>query len=108
MASNNGRHCNLHACCGDQVKVNDLIHFKLVEVLVEGKKEDAIQATLIRDGVESCVVGYLPRNVVVLAKDQYNGRLAQIVELYKDSDNSMVRKKHYRNKGMASFHLVQE
>jgi hypothetical protein len=105
-ASNNGRACQAHDCCGYQVVPGDIVQFKSVKVCVDGKEEDAIKAVLLRDGAESCVVGFLPRNIVKSQRSKFDGHCAKVLELYSKSENSTVRTKDYRNKGMASFCLI--
>ena len=60
---------------------------------VDGKIEDTIQVLRIRDGTESCTIGFLPRNIVQSGKDKFIGKFAQIIELYEDSESEVKRKK---------------
>jgi tRNA G10 N-methylase Trm11 len=50
-------------------------------------------------------VGFLPRHYVKNWED-YEGRLAQVVEFYKDSDSPEKRKKNYRNSGCCKAVLI--
>ena len=54
----NGRQCNLHACCGDNIRPGSIVTFKLAMVLIHGKKEEAIKVVHVVDGKETCTVGF--------------------------------------------------
>ena len=102
----NDRTCESHTCCGDSIKKDDVIRFKLT--VVDGKNggiQKAIKAVRISDGTETCVVAYLPQRIVNNVAENFVGKFAQIIELYDLSDNSMMRRKSNRNEGMASFRL---
>ncbi len=58
-ADSNGRSCSLHATCGQFVKPNDLVRFKEAVVEVDGRFEEAVKVVVIRNGEESCTVGFL-------------------------------------------------
>lgn len=104
----NGRSCASHECCGHHLLLDDLVRLRLCVVDIEGRTEEAIQVVRIRDGSESCVVGFLPRNLVRSSRMKYIDQFAQIIELYECSENSVKRRKSQRNKGMASFRLLQD
>jgi len=106
--SSNGRSCESHECCGEHVAPDDLVRFKLAVVDINGKTEESIKAVRIRDGTELCHIGFLPRNIVVTGKDKFVGQFAQIIELYELSENETMRRKSHRNKGIASFRLLQD
>jgi len=106
-SSNNGRCCSTHSSCGEHIRIDDLVRFKLCVVDIDGKLEEAIKVVRIRDGVESCTVGYLPRNVVESQKEKYVDKFGQIIELYGQSESTMKRRKSNRNLGMASFILLE-
>ena len=65
----NGRLCVSHDCCGEVTMIDELVWFKLTVADIDGKIEEAIQAVRIRDGTPSCVIGFLPRNIVQSGKD---------------------------------------
>ena len=62
--SNNGRSCESHDCCGKEVLPDDLIRFHACVVTIDGVDDSAVKAVRVRDGTETCLVGFLPRNVV--------------------------------------------
>ena len=106
--TSNGRSCVSHDCCGAHVTLDDLIRFRLSVADVDGKIEEAIQVIRIRDGTESCTIGFLPRNIVKSGKEKFIGKFAQIIELYEDSESEVKRRKSHRNKGVASFRLLDD
>ena len=105
-ASNHSRSCESHSCFGEHISTHDLIQFRYCVLDVYEAPEDAVKACRIRDGTESCVIGFLPRHVVVSNKERYIGKFAQIVELCEESDNKTKRLKNRRNLGIAAFSLL--
>ena len=73
-------------------------------LLAEQKVEAAIGVYWVTDGIDRCLVGFLPRHCVKHAK-YYDGRAAQIVELYHGSESPAKRKECSRYHGvcMAAF-----
>ena len=57
-----------------------------------------IEAVWVTDGIDRCRVGFLPRHLVKHHK-QYEGKLAQVVDIYKDSDSPTKKRKHHKNRG---------
>lgn len=107
-ANTNGRSCESHDCCGESISADDLIRFRLCVLNFDHGVEEALKALRIRDGTESCVVGYLPRNVVRSRKEVFIDKFAQSIELYESSDNVTKRKKSHRNCGIASFRPLED
>jgi hypothetical protein len=67
------------------------------------------QATLsasIIDRCETCHVGFIATATVVSARSRFEDKFGQIAELYKDSDNSAIRRKDFEGGGLASFRLL--
>jgi hypothetical protein len=57
-----------------------------------GGLDTKIKAFKIRDGTESCHIGFLPRHIVYgVQKEQITNKFGQVLELYKDS-NDMTKK----------------
>jgi hypothetical protein len=73
----------------------------------DGAPEEAVAAYLISVGNESCRVGFLPRSYIRI-KQSFLNRMAQVVELYRLSDNSHKRNLNHRNSGMAVCVLLDE
>jgi hypothetical protein len=63
---------------------------------------------IIRDGAESCTVGYLAKNIVKVQGPKYESRFGQITLLYKDCDSKVRREKDHRSLGAASFILLDD
>lgn len=107
-ASTNGRSCESHVCCGEHLSADDLIRFKFCVLEFEYGIEEAVKAVRIRDGTESCVVGFLPRNIVASSKNKFLDKFAQVIELYEYSENRTKRRKSHKNLGIASFRLLDD
>jgi hypothetical protein len=54
--------------------------------LDDGKEESALAAYWVGDGIDRCLVGFLPRHLLKHAND-YDGRLAQVLDMYAGSDS---------------------
>jgi hypothetical protein len=102
LGSSNGRSCNLHAVCGSQVSVGDVLRLKKTLVDVDDGVEEAISCILIRVGRETCTVGFIPRALHNFKPviDHINCH-AQVVEMYVTSRNTQKRRKNHQNMGMA-------
>lgn len=62
--NSNGRQCHLHECCGEALRIGDVV--KLVPTMLigpDGSQEEAIKAVKIVQGTEGCTVGFIPRAV---------------------------------------------
>ena len=59
-SATNGRSCESHECCGEYLSEDDLICFKYCILEFDGEVEEEVKAVRIRDGTQSCVVGFLP------------------------------------------------
>ena len=105
--TSNWRSCVSHDCCGAHVNLDDLIRFRLSVADVDGRIEEAIQVLRI-DGTESCTISFLQRNIVKSGKEKLIGKFAQIIELYEVSESEVKRRKINRNKGVASFRLLDD
>jgi hypothetical protein len=68
--------------CGHHVAVGDLVKFKVVVLEEEGGLETNIKAVKIRDGTESCHIGFLPRHIVYGGeKEQITNKFGQVLRL---------------------------
>ncbi len=61
-----------------------------------GKKESALAVYWISDGIDRCRVGLLPRHLVKQWQ-QYDERIAQVVDLYQGFDSPTKQRKNVRN-----------
>ena len=96
----NGRSCDIHGICGIIAKVDMVVKLKKVTVeCTKGFEEPAIAAIHMSMGEEKCRIGFLPKQYVARA-DFYEGRLAQIIEIYnEDTKSKYKRKASYQNCG---------
>ncbi len=64
MASNNGRCCEHHPVCGQEVVEGMLLRFRWVPVEVDGRNEMGIAAHIaLETGQDGCRVGFLKRHM---------------------------------------------
>jgi hypothetical protein len=71
-----------------------------------GKMEVAVGVYWVTDGIDRCLVGYLPRHLIKF-RDEYDGRVAQVVEFLKLSESSSQRSRSHRNRGMCTAAFLQ-
>jgi hypothetical protein len=80
--------------CGELLAVGDLVKFKLVVIKVDGDEEEAIKGIKIRDGTESCHVGFLPRHFVHgRRKEVVVNKFGQVLDLYNNSNDMTKQRK---------------
>jgi hypothetical protein len=106
LSATNSRSCSTHVCCGEHLRLGDLVCFQPTVVDIGGKVQEALAAVRIFDGTETCTVGFLPHNIVSLAREEFGWQYAQILELYEGSENRMKQHKSNQNYGIASFQLL--
>jgi hypothetical protein len=58
-----GLYYDIHDVCGNHLAVGDLVKFKVTMSLVGEKEKVVIKVIKIRDGNETCHVGFLPRHI---------------------------------------------
>ena len=113
-ASNNGRSCEEHECCGAAIVAPDVVvRFRSIQLEREvddanpSPEATAIGVFHVTDGVDGCLVGFLRRHLLKY-KDEYDGRLAQITEVFsEESASPSDRAKHHRNVGCCSAVLIE-
>ena len=87
--SDRGRSSEERACCGDVLKPDLLVRIRAVQIVVSGKEETALMVYLVTDSKDHCYVGFLRWYMVKYMK-KYNGRIAQIVEIFSDKSESCI------------------
>ena len=108
-SASNGRNCAQHSCCGATLEPDHLVTFRSVTVQDEdGILENAVVAIRISDGTETCKVGFLPRRLAKFKKENYENKFAQIIEIYKDSEELVLQRKAKRLNGVASFRMLTD
>ena len=94
-AANNGRSCKEHNVCGSVLALDQVVCFRKVQVLLDGKEESSIAVYWVTEGVDRCRIGFL-RKFAVKHWQHYEGRLGQIVDIYNEDDES--RQKRFKVK----------
>jgi hypothetical protein len=113
-ASDQGRSCEQHEVCGSLLAPDIVVRFRTVQlprsVVNEANPEPettAIAAYHVTGGIDSCCVGFLRRHLLKY-KDEYDGRLAQVIEVFgEESESPSDRAKHHRNKGCCRAVLIE-
>ena len=59
-ATNNVRACVQHACCGEHVRVGDVLRLRTVVVTIKKTPEEAVKLVKIVEGMETYTVGFIP------------------------------------------------
>ena len=107
-ASNNGRSCDRHSVCGSVLVPDVVVRIRAVQLAKDdGTEATALAVYHVTGGVDACRVGFL-RQHLVKHQDEYDGRLAQVVEIFGDeSESPSDRAKHHRNKGCCRAVLIE-
>jgi hypothetical protein len=101
-----GRNCELHACCGTVLGLDTVVRFRAVQISVDGQEQSAIAVYWVTDGIDRCRVGFLRRHLLK-HKDDYDGKLGQVVEIMGLSKDKALRKKSYHYKGWVTSVLIE-
>jgi hypothetical protein len=109
LSNTNGRSCTEHTVCGETVEVGDVLRLVKTVVTVKGVAEEAVKCVRITDGVDSCTVAFVPRNLhnLEIVKKNINNFVI-VKEVYADSDNTYKKRKASKNFGMAGVVLLSE
>lgn len=71
-------------------------------VTIKSQPEEAVKLVKIADGTDCCTVGFVPRVFSRMPRVEQNiNKFVQVVELYKDSENTYKRKLSNKNFGVA-------
>ena len=103
--SGRGRSSEEHAVCGEALAIDSVVRFLAIQILNDcGIEETALGVFWVTDGIDRCLVGFLPRHLVRHSA-RYEGRVAQIVEFLKTSESPSQRRRSHHNRGvcLASF-----
>ena len=108
-ATNRGRSCFRHSCCGSQVAEKSTVAFRREQLIFrEGREEDVIAVYVVVHGVMMCKVGFLPAHLNRRARD-YDGLIARVISVYTDRCTNVVkRQKYWRNNGCCVARIVGE
>jgi hypothetical protein len=102
-----GRSCEEHDVCGAVLQEDSVVRIRQVQIPGEetGTEESALACYWISDGIDRCRVGFLPRHLVKQWRE-YNGRIAQVVDLYEGSDSPTKKRKNVRSCGCCEAVLI--
>ena len=87
----NGRSCKLYDCSGMRIRPDGFIRFKFCIACVNRKTEEAKNTICIRDGKESCTINFFAENIIMPMRDHVVRQFGQIIEMYENSDNEVLR-----------------
>ena len=105
--SSRGRSCEIHECCGEALTLDSVVRFRSIQILnSDDIEESAIGVYWVTDGVDRCLVGFLPRKCVQ-DKEKYEGKVAQVVEFLKNSESPSSRRKSHQNRGVCNAVFLQ-
>jgi hypothetical protein len=104
-ADNRGRSCEEHDVCGSVLKEDAVVRIRHVQIRVDGSEESALAVYWITDGIDRCRVGFLQRHLLKHWKE-YDGKIAQIVDMYKDSESPTKRMKNHKNLGCCQAVII--
>ena len=103
-ATNRGRQCPRHDCCGSQVEPRMKLKVIKEQMRYRGDVEEDVLAVyvMIAGGVTGCKVGFLPQHLATRRADDYAGLILRVREVYTKQCRSVVRRnKMHRNDGCA-------
>ena len=102
-----GRSCEEHDVCGAVLQEDSVVRIRHVQITGEemGTEESALAVYWISDGIDRCHVGFLPRHLIKQWRE-YDGRIAQVVDLYEGSDSPTKKRKNTRNCGCCEAVLI--
>jgi hypothetical protein len=104
--SKRGRSCERHDVCGDHLGLDAVLRLRQVQIVQEnGREEKAVAAYLVTEGVDSCRVGFLPRQCLKHA-EKFDGKLAQITEFLAESNSPHCRRLSHRNRGIVRAMII--
>ena len=99
------RMCKLHkeVPCGSQLRVGKFVCFRKNQFAWrDGKDKDVLEVFVIKNGIQGCKVGYMPKHLAARA-DRYDILCAHIVKIYSGNcaacDNDAKRQKFHCNIG---------
>jgi hypothetical protein len=103
-----GRSCKEHEICGEVLKEDIVVRLRKIQLMVEGKEETAIATIWVTDGIDCCLVGFVPRHMVQHAA-RYDGALAQVTRVLSsdpETCDSTERRLFFKNKGYCRATII--
>ena len=81
------RSCKDHDVCGAVLQEDCVVRIQHVQIIgATGKEESTLSAYWISNRIDCCYVGFLP-HYLLKQWQAYNGRIAQVVDIYEGSDS---------------------
>lgn len=102
----------MHKCCGIVAAPDVVVRFRTVQLEKKDPHSKDVEVTAIAvyhvtGGVDSCRIGFLRRHLIK-HEAEYDGRLAQITEVFSEnSDSPSDRAKYHRNYGCCRAVLIE-
>jgi len=94
-AGDQGRTCKEHIVnCGKVLEEDVVIRLWKVQVVVDGRKETAIAAIWVTDGINRCRVGFLKHHMVQHAV-HFDGAMAQVTRVFSSDPGSCDSAEHW-------------
>ncbi|KAI2489968.1 hypothetical protein MHU86_24620 [Fragilaria crotonensis] len=104
--SDRGRSCEEHDVCGTVLEEDSVVRIRRMQIIGDtGKEESALAVYWISDGIDRCRVGFLPRHLMKQWQ-LYDGRIAQVVDVYEGSESPTKQSKNVRNCGCCEAVLI--
>jgi len=75
--STHGRSCYAHHICGSLLTLDVVVRLRRLQIVDNGKERSVIAAYHVTDGIDSCCVGFLKRELTKFSR-LYEGVLAQV------------------------------
>ena len=75
--STHGRSCYAHHICGSLLTLDVVVRLRRLQIVDNGKERSVIAAYHVTDGIDSCCVGFLKRELTKFSR-LYKGVLAQV------------------------------
>jgi hypothetical protein len=104
-AGNRGRSCEEHDVCGSVLELDCVVRFRALQIVVEGMEQTALAVYWVTDGIDRCRVGFL-RKHLIKHKQDYDGKLGQVIEILKKSGSTGDRKKHHHYLGCVKAVII--
>jgi len=87
--SPHGRSCYAHHFCGSLLTLDVAVRFRRLQILDNGKESSFFMAYHVTDGINSCCVGFLKRELTKFSS-LYNGVLAQVSSIRPGSSVAVI------------------
>jgi hypothetical protein len=104
--SDRGRSCEEHDACGTMLEEDSVVRIRRMQIIGEtGNEESALAVNWISDGIDRCHVGFLPHHLLKQWQ-VYDGRIAQVIDVYRGSESPTKRRKNTQNCGCCEAVLI--